>query len=110
MTSEKIPIKVTRGTDFKVIYAGGIFGGLNPMEGRMTFYIDRMIPKIVDNVQQEMKTEYVERELQAEVHMSPQQFISIFNWMKHHINRLTKQGIFVEEKKPIEIKKAKVPK
>ena len=40
-----------------------------------------------------MATEYLERELQVEVKMSPGQFVSIFQWMKSWIERLEKEGI-----------------
>jgi hypothetical protein len=59
-----------------------------------------------------MKTGHVERELQTEIHMSPQQFIALYQWMQSHIQRLQSQGILVkkeEEPKSI-VKKEEEPK
>lgn len=99
MSEEKVGIVITKSPDFKLVYTTGLFGSLNPMEGRMIFYVDRMIPKIVKDIPGNMKTGSIERELQVEVHMSPSQFLSIFHWMKDHIERLKKQGVLVEKRK-----------
>jgi hypothetical protein len=107
MAEEKTEIRITKSPDFKLVYSNGVFGGLSPVEGRMSFYVDRITPKLVEDLPGQMKTDYVERELQVEVHMSPQQFISTFYWMKHHIERMKKAGIFVDKK---EIPKKSKPK
>jgi len=97
MSESKIEIKITKSPDFKLVYTNGVFGGLSPLEGRMVFYADRLIPQIVEG--EKMQTGSIERELQVEVKMSPQQFISISRWMEVHINRLKKEGTLkIEEK------------
>ena len=98
MTDDQIKVTITKSPDFKLVYATGVFGSLTPLEGRMIFYVDRIIPAMVGNI---MKTGSVERELQVEVHMSPQEFLSICRWMQNHIERLKKEGILSEkEEKP----------
>ena len=98
----KPEIKITKSPDFKMLYATGIFGGLNPLEGRMLFFVDRLTPKIVDDAMGQMKTDFVEREFQVEVHMSPGVFIGTYKWMEDHIKRMKEQGILVEGEKPKE--------
>jgi len=93
MVEEKLKITITKSPDFKLLYANGVFGGLAPLEGRMIFYVDRLIPKIVEDVPGQLTTGSVERELQVEVHMSPQQFVSISRWMQAHIERMLKEGV-----------------
>jgi len=97
MSERKVDIKITRSPDFKLIYTNGVFGSLNPMEGRITFYVDRLIPKVTEEPLGGMATDYIERELQVEVKMSPSQFLSIAQWMQNHIERMKKEGILVKE-------------
>lgn len=85
----KIPrFELIKSPDFKSVYATGVFGGLNPDDGRLVFYIDHIEPKMKDEPPGAMETEKVVRELLVEVHVSPQQFKSIAKWMADHINRL----------------------
>jgi len=93
-------LKITKSPDFKMCYSTGIFGGLSPLEGRMLFFVDRLVPKIVDGTMGQMATESVEREFQVEIHMSPEVFISTYKWMESHIKRMKEEGILVEEPKP----------
>ena len=67
------------------------------MDARMTFYVDRTVPMIGADKPGQMKTGRVERELQAEVHMSPQQFVSLYHWMHSHIERMEKEGVLVRK-------------
>lgn len=96
----KPEIKITKSSDFRMFYSTGIFGGLSPLEGRMLFFVDRFVPKIVDDTVGQMATDSVERELQVEVHMSPEVFISTYKWMEAHIRRMKEEGILVEGEKP----------
>ena len=97
MSEIEVPeIRITKNPDFKMIYANGVFGGLTPIEGRITFYVDRLFPRIINELGA-MATEYLERELQVEVKMSPGHFISIYQWMKGHIERMEKQGVIQKE-------------
>lgn len=105
MSERKIEVTVTKSPDFRLVYTNGIFGSLTPLEGRMIFYVDRVIPEMVEDVPGKMRTSSVERELQVEVHMSPQQFLSISRWMQNHIKRMVKEGVLaVKEEKAKEEK------
>lgn len=105
MSERKIGVTVTKSPDFRLAYANGVFGGLTPIEGRMTFYVDRLIPEMAEDVPDKMQTSYVERELQVEIHMSPQQFISVSRWMRGHIERMVKEGVLaIKEEKAKEEK------
>lgn len=95
-----IPVKITKRPEFTTLYASGIFGGLNPIEGRIVFYIDRPVPKMKETPIGAMEVSEVERELQVELHLSPATFIQMYEWMKSHIERLEKQGALVKEVKP----------
>jgi len=95
--SEPVELVITKSPDFKLVYSSGVFGGLNPLDARMTFFVDRVMPKVDASKPGQMITGAVERELQVEVHMSPQQFISIYRWMQNHIERLEKEGVLVKK-------------
>ncbi|MGA2785724.1 MAG: hypothetical protein ABSF09_13610 [Candidatus Bathyarchaeia archaeon] len=92
------PVKVTKSADYKTVYATGIFGGINPLEGRIIFYLDRPMPKIKDAPYGNMETSEIERELQVEVHMPTGLFLQMFEWMKNHVDRLEKAGALVKVK------------
>lgn len=100
MVDEKPKITITRSSDFKPMFTTGVFGGLNPVEGHMTFYVDRIIPGMVEDEPNRIRAESVERELQVEIHMSPSTFISLSNWMQSHIQRMEKEGILVRKEEP----------
>jgi hypothetical protein len=95
--SKEIEIVITKSADFRLFYSSGAFGGLNPMDARMTFYVDRVMPEIDIEKPGNMKSGRVERELQVEVHMSPQQFVSLYHWMGSHIERMEKEGVLVKK-------------
>jgi hypothetical protein len=88
----KMPkIEITRGEGFKAVYASGVFGGLDPNDGRMIFFLDRLKPKMKSREKNIMALEKIERELQVEVHMSPNQFISMAKWMNEHAHKFGKK-------------------
>ena len=97
--SLKPKITLTKGSDYKVVYVTGAFGGLNPVEGRIIFYLDRIVPKIKPEPTGAMEMGEIERELQIEIHMSPATWISIAEWMQEHINRLKEKGILITKEK-----------
>jgi len=84
--------RITRSSDFRMIYVSGAFGSVNPHEGRITFYADRLFPKISDD-KGGLSTDYVERELQIELKMSPSEFLSLYRWMEGHVKKLIEDGI-----------------
>jgi hypothetical protein len=90
--SKKMPyIEVSESKDYKIAYAGGVFGGLDPNGGRMIFFLDRVKPKMRNKPRGAMDIEKINRELQVEVHMSPPQFMSIAKWMMEHAQRFQKK-------------------
>lgn len=91
--------KIVKSPDYKAIYTTGVFGSLTALEGRMIFYLDRIIPKIKDEPPGDMETGEIERELLVEVHMSPAEWISISEWMQSHIKRLKEKSVLVKEEK-----------
>jgi hypothetical protein len=97
MSEPVVELVITKSPDFKLFYSSGIFGGLNPLDARMTFFVDRVMPKVDASTPGQMRTGVVERELQVEIHMSPQQFISICHWMQRHIERMEKEGVLVKK-------------
>jgi len=96
----------TKSPDYKYIYATGVFGGLDPNDGRMIFYLDRVEPETVNEpVPGALKLKKIVRELQVEVHMTPTQFKSIAQWMMRHVENYEK--IFGEI--PMKPKKRSLP-
>ena len=63
--------------------ANGMFGDLNIAEGQIIFYLDRMEPKsdTIGNI----SLGSVNRELQAEVHLSPAVFKAMADWMTKQV-------------------------
>jgi len=95
--------RITKSPDYKMIYVNGLFGNVTPLEGRMTFFADRLIPKIIDEIGS-MRTDYIERELQIEVKMSPTEFVVIYNWMKGWVEKLkSSEEITFKELETVEL-------
>jgi hypothetical protein len=90
-TAKRPKIEVTERPDYKVVYASGVFGGLDPHDSRIIFFLDRLKPKMKSGDKGAMELEKVERELQVEVHMSPHQFISVAKWMMGHAQSFGKK-------------------
>ena len=77
-----------KNPDYKTIYATGVFGGLDPNDARMIFYIDHIEPETVNEPHPGfLKVKKVVRECLLELHVSPTQFKSIALWMNAHIKR-----------------------
>jgi hypothetical protein len=78
----------TKSPNFMYVYATGVFGGLDPNDGRMIFYLDRLEPETLNQPTPGAQVvKKILRESQVEVHMSPTQFKSIALWMNSHIQR-----------------------
>ena len=84
-------IDVVESPDYKVVYTSGVFGGLDPNDGRIIFFLDRIKPKMKSDPKGAMELEKVKRELQVEVHMSPNQFVSVAKWMMDHAQKFGKK-------------------
>ncbi|ADB58536.1 hypothetical protein [Archaeoglobus profundus] len=91
MKESKIPpIEIVKDPEYKVIYVNGVFGGVDPIEGRMIFYVDLLEPEMDEKVPGKMRVGKVVRKLLVDVRMSPNQFVSIAEWMNSHVKRLKK--------------------
>ncbi len=84
-------IEISESKDYKAVYASGVFGGLDPHDGRIVFFLDRIMPKIKTASKGAMELEKINRELQVEVHMSPSQFASVAKWMMDHVHLFEKR-------------------
>jgi hypothetical protein len=76
-------VKMSKNRDFRIISATGVFGGVNPVEGQMIFYADRLEPK--SDRLGKLSLDYINRESQVEVHVPLAVFKSIAEWMMNHI-------------------------
>lgn len=97
--SDKVKFELSRSQDYKVVYINGVFGGLSPEEGRMLFYIDRLVPEVLNDPAGVMKLQKIDRELIVDVRMSAAQFRSIADWMLSHVRDLDealKKGVAKE--------------
>ena len=87
----KVPkFEVETDPDYKLIYATGVFGSVNPNDGRIIFYVDQVVPEMSDKPGQ-MRVGKIKRKLLIEVHVSPNQFKDIANWMIGHIRNFEKE-------------------
>jgi hypothetical protein len=84
-------IEVTEGKGYGVVYASGVFGGIDPNDARMIFFLDRLRPYITPGGKGGMELKKVERELQVEIHMSPHQFMAVAKWMSDHAENFGKR-------------------
>ena len=88
MPAMKVIIK--EDPDFRRLPVSGVFGALNPLEGRIGFFLDSPVPKIKDGSSGEMELREIERRLMVETCMSPQIFIQISEWMNQRVEVLKK--------------------
>jgi hypothetical protein len=99
----KTPIKppkfeLSSHPDFRVVHINAFFGGLNPIEGRITFYTDIIVPKMKESENVgDMEIDKIRRESQIEIRMAPMDFITLAGWMNGHIKRLEDLGLLKKE-------------
>jgi hypothetical protein len=84
--------EVTKAEDYKLVYATGIFGGLDTNDGRLIFYCDRVEPEMHNHRPGGMRTKLIQRELQVEVHVSPWQFKTIAKFMTERVNKFEQRA------------------
>lgn len=87
MSAQRVPnFKVEKSEEYREVHLDGVFGGLNPKGAKMVIYTEEHMPKSKSGGKPgDMELDQVIRELQVELHMSPVQFKSLFNWMKTHL-------------------------
>lgn len=95
----KLPkFELSNHPDFRVIHINAFFGGLSPVEGRITFYTDIIEPKMKENDEAtNMEIDIVRRERQIDIRMSPMDFINLANWMNKHIKRMEELGLLKKD-------------
>ena len=84
----KTEFEDAKAPEYRYIYTTGAFGAIVPNDARIIFYLDRLIPKTVTEGDKvgTATTSKIVRELQVEVHMSPQQFVNLWLWMTERIS------------------------
>ncbi len=74
---KRVGFVITEHPSFRAAYVSGVFGGLDPNDGRIVFFLDRIKPGMRKEPRGAMQLEKINRELQVEIHMSPPQFASV---------------------------------
>lgn len=87
---ERLPLEITRSSEFTIAHISGVTGGLSPEGGEMNFYIDMVDPK-VDTESREMVPGRVVRTFLFDVRMSTELFRSINQWMAQHVEHYEAQ-------------------
>jgi hypothetical protein len=78
----------SKSEQYRYVFATGVFGGVNPNDGQMIFYLDRFKPETVNTPRLgAQKLKNIRREMQVEVHMTPAQFKAVAEWMKNHVEQ-----------------------
>ena len=92
--TKKVPkFELVKNPEFKVLHINGVFGGVDPDEGRMIFYMDHLELKMKEGgAPGGMETDKVIREVLVELRMSPLRFKSISDWMVNRIKMIEKAG------------------
>lgn len=85
---DRIKVVITDDPAFRRIPISGVFGTLNPLEGRMGFFLDSVVPGLIDEYSTRMKPKELERRMMTEVRMSPETFIEISEWMNKRVAEL----------------------
>lgn len=83
--SRRPPIRI-KYENVPSFHITGVFGGLDPVEGRIAFFNVRLIPQEGDQPGS-LQTGEVHQEYVAEVKMSPMAFKSIANWMNRKLTQ-----------------------
>ena len=103
--SEPPPIEVVKSPSYQSIPVSNIWTGLIEREGKLLIFLDRIEPKLDSNGN--VTIGKVIRELQVELHFSPQEYKSVAETMNKVVkdcekNQKTKiKTIKNEEKKPM---------
>lgn len=90
----EVSVEITRSPDFKQIYAIGAIGGHSPYDFRIAFYNDS--PKV--RMENGKQVTVMEREMKAEIIMSPPAAKEFARWLSAHLSDFEK--VFGEIKSP----------
>jgi len=83
--SQNITFEESKSPEFRAIYTTGVFGGIRPDDAYMILFLDRVQTISSNDGNQTMNK--INREAQAEIHMSPAQFKRIALWMQNHVKQ-----------------------
>jgi len=88
----KTEFEDAKSSEYRYIYTTGAFGAIVPNDARIIFYLDRLSPITVAEGDKAgtVTTSKIIRELQVEIHMSPQQFVNLWLWMTERIQAYKK--------------------
>ena len=90
------PKIVYRNDKLQHFHVSGTFGGLNPMEGRLLFYLDTGVP--TTDEKGGLRIKQVDREVIVDARMPVLTFIQTAKWMNDTVKKLEESGILkVEE-------------
>ena len=83
----KVEFEDSKNPDYRYVYATGAFGAITPNDARIIFYLDRLVPKTIAEGEKAgtAYTGKISRELQVELHMSPQEFVNLWRWMTERL-------------------------
>jgi hypothetical protein len=84
-------IEITKSPNYFYVNATGIFGGVDPNDARIIFFLDRLEPEMNRDQPGRMRTKEVNRELQVEVHMSPHVYKAMMIWMNKNVEQYEKR-------------------
>lgn len=82
--------ELRRSEGYRVVHASGALVSLNPNEGTIIFFVDRLSPKV--NPDGSMSVEAIERELLVEVKLSPVGFKSLAMALLGNIQEFEKRA------------------
>ena len=100
----------TKSPDYKSFYVTGVFGGIGPVDARMLFYLDRIVPETnSEEFRGSMRVEHIERELQVELHVSPFEFKLLSKWMTDHLLDYETRYGEIPEPQTKSIKESEIP-
>lgn len=78
-------VRLIQPEDLPVLSVDGLFGGLDPIMGRLLLYADR--PEVEMHEDGSMSSTAIVRTLLAELRMSPETFIGVARWMEAQADR-----------------------
>ncbi len=83
--AQQLPRRKVKFEDIPSFAISGFFGGVNPNEGNISFFTDKLIPQLGANAQIVLDT--VQHEFVANIKMSPLIFKRMAIWMSEHVKR-----------------------
>ena len=83
--AQQLPRRNVKFEDVPSFAISGFFGGVNPNEGNISFFTDKLLPQLGANGQIMLDT--VQHEFVANIKMSPLIFKRMAIWMSEHVKR-----------------------